>query len=207
MYLFARTGQLTSGGSIDWAKRIGAAAGEALGNPVALYARAFSKGFGRVSWTSLWPDLATLESRSGALMASGDYAALAAEGAGHLVGPIDDQLSMIVNGDPAGTDAPAYVWTVSAVAANGHIAGAVGGAVEIATFAESVTGRHVVVVANETGVFGSLGWVTGFESLAAFEADNAKLAADPGWFTMLDRLGENYAAAPAFSESALWVKL
>ena len=208
MYLFTRTGQLTDiGGSLEWAKKIGDAAGASLGNPVALYTRIFSRGFGTVSWTSVWPDLATLESRLPALSGDAAYAALADEAASHLVGTVDDQLSMIINGDPVATDAPALVWTVTAVAANGHIAGAAGAGVEIATFAESVTGRHVVFLANETGTFGSFDWVTGFESLAAFEADNAKLAADPGWFSMLDRLGENFAAAPAFSESTLWMKV
>ncbi|HEV2427690.1 MAG TPA: hypothetical protein VGS61_05680, partial [Acidimicrobiales bacterium] len=129
------------------------------------------------------------------------------EASTHSTGDVDDSLAMIVNGDPTDTEAPAVVWTVGSVAANGHLAAAIGAGVEIATFAEAATGRHPVFVVHQTGTFGGVSWVTGFESLAAYDADVTKLFADPGWFPLIDRQSEHFSTDPSFLESALWVKL
>jgi hypothetical protein len=58
---------------------------------------------------------------------------------------------------------------------------------------------------NLTGNYGGVGWLAGYENLAAFEDANAKLNADAEWLAFLDGATTCYAQDVGVTQSMLHV--
>ena len=207
MYLFSRSARLTGGDAAEWATTIGARAGEVLGNEVSLWATALSPNYGTVSWTSWWADLGSLETAMGGLVADAKYNELARAGAGMIEGPLDDLLSQTVTEVSENAATAVWVSSVRAVLAAGHAARGLSAGVAIAERFAAVSGTPALFVAGVTGVYGGVGWLSGYESLSAFEATEAKLATDPGWLEFIDGFGDCFVEDPAVTQSTLFVKM
>ena len=206
MYLFTRRARLASADALEWAVTIAGTAGTALGNPVELWGTTLSPAFGTVSWTSWWADLASLEAALAKLGVDADYNAQAARGAELIEGVVDDALYQVVSGEVDPAAANQYVNGVEAVCAAGNLARAMTAGIEIAQKAESISGQPTLFVRAMTGSYGSVGWLTGFADLAAFEVAQDKLAADPGWVTFLDSTDGCFAEDPSATRSTLYAK-
>ena len=204
MYLFSRQARLLGADGATWAAEIAGAAGAACGNPVQVWTPMLSPGFGTANWTSWWPDLASLEKGMAAIGADARYVELAAEGRQHLEGAVDDALFQPIHGAPDPDAGNGWVSSVSAVCAAGNLARAMTAGVEIAQRAEAATGRSTMFVRALTGPYGGVGWLTGYEDLAGFEAGSQAMAADEGWLSLLDSTQGCFVEDPVATQAVLW---
>ena len=83
--------------------------------------------------------------------------------------------------------------TAIGAAANGRLAAAMAGGVEIAEAATRITGARTAFMSSVTGAYGGCMWSTGFPDIGALERAEGALAADEGWLELIDRVGPAYA--------------
>ena len=189
MYLMSRRTRVNSAAGLDWAVTILGRVKEVTGNDVNLWGTVYSSGFGTITWTSWWSDLGSMEKAFAELQVDPTYVALAAAGAPLIEGGVDDQLLQTVAGEPGpgtGTGTAQYVASVQAVCAAGGIVRAMTAGVEIAEKATAIGGADTIFVRGLTGPYGRIGWLTGYEDLAAVGEAQDRLAADASWLDYLD---------------------
>jgi hypothetical protein len=207
MYLFTRQANLRGIDSPNWAVEIGAAAAAGLNNEVAVWANVLSPGFGTITWTSRWTDLSSIEKGFAALLGDAKYLDLASQGVEILNGPINDTLYEVVYaGSGANLDAR-YAGTVTAVCAPGNIGRGILGGIEIAQRAEKATGVSTAFLQGQTGAYGSVVWLAGYDDMAHFEAAQHALAADMSFIEYIDSATDAYQANAALSQSTLFMRL
>jgi hypothetical protein len=207
MYLFARQAVVRGLDAQKWSVDIGAAAAEALGVEVGVWGNILSPAVGMTTWTSWWPDLSALEANFGKLLTDAKYLALVAEGPQFISGAIDDSLFQVVYQGPDVVSGGRYAGTVSAVIAPGNFARGVLGGIEIAQKAEEVTGQSGIFLSRQTGPYGAVSWLAGYEDIAAYESAQSKLQADVGFAAFLDEKTTAYQAEPSLTQSTLYLKL
>ena len=59
--------------------------------------------------------------------------------------------------------------------------------VEIAQRAEKITGTPTLFLADVTGIYGGVGWLSGHANIQALETAQQKLASDASWAKYLDK--------------------
>jgi len=209
MYLFSRRAHLSGAAGLEWATNTLGRVNEVTGSGAQLWANAFSPGFGTVSWTSWWADLASLEAAMAKLQGDAKFTALAAEGASFIDGIVDDGLLQTVSGepDPSTANEAQYVAGVQAVCAGGNIARAMTVGVELAQKAEAISGVRTLFMRAITGPYGAVGWLSAYPDLAAFETAQDKLAVDPGWLTLVDSTEGCFVEDAAITQQTLYTKL
>jgi hypothetical protein len=95
MYLFTRRTRLAGGNGpagIEWASQITSKVKEVSGHDVQLWSTVFSPGFGTISWTAWFDDLASLEAVGDKLDADPGMNQLGDKGAQLTDGTLDDGL-------------------------------------------------------------------------------------------------------------------
>ncbi len=205
MYLMSRNARLTGGKGLEWARSMRDLVTETAGHEFQLWARTLSPGFGTVSWTSWWEDLSSLESAFATLVGDAKYIEKAMAGREFVVDGIDDSLAQTVSelsGEPGNAR---YVGAISATLSVGDAMRGVMAGIEITSRVSSITGTPSVFVQRHTGPYGGVAWFTAFDSLAHFEESNAKLAADPDFFSFIDSTKGCFVEGSG--ESVLWVKI
>lgn len=194
MYLFGRSTTLSSNDGLAWAVGITENARRASGLDVELWGQVWSPEFGRVTWTAFAPDLETLAAAGDAMNADAAMNAESARGNEFTVGGLDDALYNVIHGDlDPGAPQAEYVSATSTVCANGKQLEGMTRAVEIAQHAEKITGVPTICIANVTGVYGGVGWISGFPNAAALEASQQAIAADPQFTRLVDDVASAYS--------------
>ncbi|MGC2168149.1 MAG: hypothetical protein WA580_03510 [Acidimicrobiales bacterium] len=207
MYLFARRTVVRGQDALKWSVDIGAAAAAGLNAEVGVWANAFSPGVGTITWTSRWPDLGTLGKSLEGLLSDAKYLALVAEGQNYVNGAIDDTLFQIVYEGSAPTSDAKYASTVSAVCAPGNFGRGMMSGLEIAQKAEQSTGVSTAFLAAQTGPYGAVSWLAGYDGIEAFEAAQHKLEADMSFIEFLDGVTGAYVADPMVTRSTLYMRV
>jgi len=211
MYIFSRQSRLAGGNGtkgIEWAGAMTERVKQLSGLDVGLWARAYSPGFGTISFTTFVPDLAAIEAAGDKLQADPGYIEAANEGAALTDGGVDDSLFEIIAGTPDPAANPQYVNAVSAVCASGKIAKGMEAGVGLAERATAITGKNTLFVRNVTGSYSGVGWLTGFADIGELEASQNALAADADWLSYIDKeAGSAYAEDPSATESLIFRKL
>ncbi|MCC7078279.1 MAG: hypothetical protein IT198_14245 [Acidimicrobiia bacterium] len=211
MYLFSRTGRLAGGRTaeaIAWATGITQHVNAVTDIGTRLYASVLSPEVGRLAWVCFVPDLETLESAFDALGADPTFVAESDRGVDFTLGGPDDLVAQIVHGQPDPSREITYVSTVQAVCAGGNLAKGMGVGVEIARHAEKITGVPGMFLTAGTGSYGSVMWLTGFESIGELEAGQQALAADMGWLELLDReAGSAYLEDATVTVQRIWRRI
>jgi hypothetical protein len=205
MYLFSRSTVLTDNDGLAWAVGMAEHAKRASGLEIELWGQVWSPEFGRVAWTTMTPDLATLAAAGDAMNADATMAAETAKGAGHTNQGLDDGLFSIVHGDiDANAPRAEYVTSVASVCANGALTNGITTGIEIAQRAEKVTGAPTMFVTSVTGPYGGVGWLTGFPDVASLEAAQHAMAADEDWAKFVDKAASVYAPDPSATMSLIY---
>lgn len=209
MYLYSRRARIGSFDGVAWATETAAASQAASGVESQVWAAVYSPGFGTIAWTTWFDDLAALETSTNALMADEAYMAKSAEGSDWIVpgSAVDDELLELVAGEPDPEANPLYVSAVRAVCAGGNIVDGVTLGAEIAQRADAVTGASTLFMRNLTGPYAGVAWFTGSADMAAMAAQQAAMAADPGWLDLVDSTGGVYAEDVEATQSVLWRRL
>ena len=211
MYLFSRRVRIAAGNTraaMEWALGQTEKVNRITGLQVSLYAQVFSPEVGAIGWSTFVPDLATLEAAGDKLQVDDDFVSATDKGAALLVGGADDTLGQVVYGTPDPSRQIEYVTAVRAVCATGNLARGMELGVEIAQRAEKITGSPTLFLADVTGIYGGVGWVSGHENVQAMEAVQDKLAADPSWAQYVDKETRGvYAEDPALTTQLIFRRL
>ena len=190
MYLFGRRAQLSGAKfrkSLEWVGEITNRVSQTTGLQVRVWNQMFSPAVGTILWATTVPDLATLEAANDKLLVDEDYTDLLDKGQDYtLPGLVDDILAVIVSGQPDPNRELNYVNSVRAHIVGGKTATGMALGVEIAERASAIIGVPTVFIAEATGDYGSVGWVTGFADDAEMERGLLAINGDPKFIEFLD---------------------
>ena len=190
MYLFSRRVRIGGGqtrNAMEWALAQTEKVNRISGLQVSLYMQVYSPEVGSIGWSTFVPDLATLEAAGDKLNVDDDFVSATDKGAALTVGGAEDTLSQVISGAPDPSRQIEYVTAVRTACATGSLARGMELGAEIAQRAEKITGTPTLFLADVTGTYGGVGWVSGHENIQALEAAQQKLAADPSWAKYLDK--------------------
>jgi hypothetical protein len=196
MYLFTRSGRFGPGSvreAMGFVATVTEKVNQISGLEIHAWIATLSPELGTVSWATFVEHLEQLEQANDKLALDDAFAELTDKHAHLFVGPLEDSLAAVVHGGPQpDADVPAYVTVARAVAANGKLGQAMADGVEIAVKATEITGLNTSFLASSTGPYGGCAWTTGCESIAQVEESEAKLMADAGWLSLIDRIGTSF---------------
>ena len=190
MYLFNRQIRFGPGNTreqMEWALGQTEKVNQITGLQVSLFMQIYSPEAGVIAWSTFVPDLATLEAAGDKLNVDDAFISATDKGASLTVGGADDALAQVVSGTPDPSRQIEYVTTVRTVCANGNLSRGMELGAEIAQRAEKITGTPTLFLADVTGIYGGVGWVSGHENVQSLEATQQKLAADPSWAKYVDK--------------------
>ena len=197
MYLFTRSGRFRPGAvreSMAFVQAVTEKVRQESDLDVHAWLATMSPEAGTCTWAAWASSLTELEVANDKLAVSDAFNDIVEKGSSLFAGPVTDGLASLISGeiDPA-APVPAYVGVTRAVAANGHVSGAVTAGVEIAEAASRITGVGTAFLVDATGPFGGCSWVTGHADIAALQASEEALQADDSWMALIDRIGDRYA--------------
>lgn len=211
MYLFSRRARLAGGNGtagVEWAVGIAGKVTEITGHRVQVWANAFSPGFGTITWTAWFEDLAALESMFDQLLAEPSYMATAEAGAAFTDGSgLDDGVLQPIHGEPDPERPIEYVSGATAIVAGGSFERAIGVGVDLVEHGEKVTGIPAMFLRALTGPYGTVGWLTGYENISQMERANDALAADPDMLKLIDGTKGCFVDQAGATQTTLYRKL
>jgi hypothetical protein len=191
MYLFSRRARLANGKlreSAAWAVAITEKVNQITELNVGLWTSVFSPGLGELVWATFVEDLLILETAEAKLMVDDGYVALSDQGAAFSDGSgADDTLSQLVYGDIDPNRQISYVTAVDSTIAGGKLARGMELGVEIAQRASKITGVPTAFLADTTGSYGGVRWITGYENIQQLQAANDALGADQSFTAFVDK--------------------
>ena len=140
-----------------------------FGTRVSSLGNVYSAGAGLVSFTSCWSELSRLEEAAGALRDDEEYRRIIQDGRAFVEGQTDDALLRLTYGEllPA---PPRYVHIIGAKSSGGHLGSAISSGMELAQKSGVIIGGPTQFVRSVTGSFGSVAWLTGYDTMADFQA-------------------------------------
>jgi len=211
MYLFSRRVRIGGGqtrAAMEWALGQTEKVNRITGLQVSLYTQVYSPEVGSIGWSTFVPDLATLEAAGDKLNVDDDFVSGTDKGAALIDGGAEDTLAQVISGAPDPTRQIEYVTAVHTVCATGNLARGMELGVEIAQRAEKITGTPTLFLADVTGIYGGVGWVSGHENIQALEAAQQKLASDASWAKYLDKeVKGTYADEPGHTTQLIYRRL
>jgi len=194
MYLFQRMLTLRGGvrKPMAWAIEINKLVNELGGVEVGLWSASFGFPLGTVIWSARVESRAALAEVTAKLMPSDEYHSLVKKGQKYIDAPGQDSLRQLVHAEaPTPTSPPvgASATVITATPNPGQISKALAWGVEITTLYARITGTPASFFADAYGQFGQLTWITPHADLAAVDAANAALQANPEYLASIDSAG------------------
>ena len=202
MYLFSRRARLANGhlrDSTAWAIAITEKVNQITELNVGLWTSVFSPGLGELVWATFVTDLAILETAEAKLMVDDGYVALVDKGAAFSTTEgADDTLSLLVHGDIDPNREIRYVAVIETTVASGKVGRGMELGVEIAQRAQQVTGIPTAFLADTTGNYGGVRWITGYETIEQLQAAEQAISGDVKFTEFVDKeVAGVYLAGPS----------
>jgi hypothetical protein len=211
MYLFSRQIRFGPGSTreqMEWALAQTEKVNQITGLQVNLFMQVYSPEVGRVGWSTFVPDLATLEAAGDKLQADDSFVAATDKGAAMTVGGADDTLAQVLYGEPDPNRQIEYATVVRTVCATGSVGRGMEAGVELAQRAERVMSIPVIFVADVTGNYGGVGWVSGYENVQTLEAAQQALAGDQDWANFVDKSTKGvYTDEPSLTTQLIYRRI
>jgi hypothetical protein len=207
MYLLARQAVVRGQDVEKWAVDVGAAAAAGLGVDVGVWTNILSPGIGTVTWTSRWEDLSAVEKGFATLAGDAKYLALATKGREFVNGALDDTLYEVVYPGSAPSLTSRYASTVLSNCSPGNFARGVLTGVEIAQKAEQASGVSTAFLTGQTGPYGGVLWLAGYDSIEEFESAQHKLAAEMSFIEYVDANSDAYLEGANVTRSVIHMRL
>lgn len=190
MYLFSRTARLGGGNiadSIGWATAITQRVNEVGSLEASLWASTLSPGVGTVSWTAFTPDLPTLEAELDKVAADSTYLDLVGKAAEFVIpASVDDGLALILHGEPNPEREVTYVAVVRSTMTAGGLGRGIPLGIEIAQSAEKITGLPTAFLADATGNYGGVAWISGYANIGELERAQLAINGDQSFVELID---------------------
>ncbi len=207
MYLFSRRARLSGANlreAAAWAIGVADLATQTSGAPISVWSQVFSPEVGTLVWATFVPDLATLEGINDKLAVDDAYNAEVERGLPYVIpGSVDDGLGIIMNGDPDPNRSIEYVSSVRSTIGGGNLARGMALGVEIAQRAEALSGLPTLFLADATGNYGGVSWITGYTDIAELERAEMAINGDPGFIELLDRNAGVFSDTPGASTQVI----
>jgi len=209
MYLFSRLLQLRGDyrKTMGWVAEMTAYVNGHSDLDATCWMAQFGYPVGTVGWSAVVESQADLAARTASLVADDGYFSMVEKGAEWTVGAPQDHLREMLHGSPP--EAPAAIGAVStlvtATAANGKLADAMGWGVAIAEHYTKVTGVPVAFFADAYGTMGQVTWIGISPDFAAVDAARAAINADAAYLESVDRAGNLFL--PGSSRSGLLTRI
>ena len=206
MYLFTRRTRIVGGNGTDgmnWAVSTTARVKEITGHDVQLWATMYSPAAGTVTWTAWFEDLTALETLSDKLQAEPSFVSSTNDGAKFTDGTLDDSIYQPIHGQPDPAREVQYVAGVLGVIAAGNYERGIAAGIQIAQTAEKITGQPTTFASALTGPYGSVGFLTGYETIGAFETAEIALASDAKWIKLVDSTKGCFVEDAAITQQTL----
>jgi hypothetical protein len=211
MYLFSRQVRLATGDTrkaLEWALGQTEKVNTITGLQVGLFMQVFSPQVGLIGWSTFVPDLATLESAGDKLNVDDAMVSATDSGAALTIGGADDRLAQVIYGSPDPDRQIEYVTIVQAVCASGNMTKGMELGAEIAQRAEKITETPGMFLADVTGTYGGVSWVSGHADVQALEASQQALAADTNFGKYVDKETRGvYADEPSLTTQLIYRRL
>ena len=180
------------GSAFTYVNEITAQAAAVSGVEINAWITVGSPNAATVGWSAWFETMSAWEAATDKLAADTLYNEAIEGGDSLFTGSVTDRLINVIT--PLSIDAPpTYVGTVNAVAAAGHFGDAINHGLEIAAAATEISGLNTLFGIGSTGPYGGIGWLTGAPDIAAFEAGQNKINADPKFLELVDSGGKFYA--------------
>ena len=194
MYLFQRTVTLRGGARkpIAWAIEMNKLVNDLGGVEVGLWSTAFGFPLGTVLWSARVDSRAQLAQVTAKLMADDTYHSLVDKGQEFVTAPGQDTLRQLVHAESLSPTPPpvgASATVITTTAQPGHLAKALAWGVEITAVYSRTTGTPASFFADAYGPFGQLAWIAPHANLAAADAANDALQANPEYLASTDSAG------------------
>jgi hypothetical protein len=170
------------------------------GQNVRMSTPVFSPGAGTLVWGVLVPDLATLEAANDKLMVDDGFNDLVERAQQYAVpGSREDQLSVVVSGEPDPNRPAEYFNSVRTTISAGKIADGMELGTEIAQRAQAITGTPTIFIADATGHYGGVAWISAFANVGELERAQMALNNDTKFTEFIDKKAKGVYAelAPA----------
>jgi hypothetical protein len=202
MYLFSRRARLANGhlrDSTAWAVGVTEKVNQITELDVSLWTTVFSPGLGELVWATFVTDLAVLEAAEAKLMVDDEYVALVDKGAAFSTADgADDTLSQLLHGEVDPTRQIQYVAVIETTVAAGKTIRGMELGVEIAQRATKVTGIPTAFLADTTGNYGGVRWITGYDTIAQLQSAGETIASNTGFGQFVDKEAASvYLAGPS----------
>lgn len=221
MYLFTRRVRVRAGGigeAMAWATGVAEKAQQITGLDISLYSSVFGPQVGTLAFTAVVPDLEALEAATDKLTVDGGYLEQVSKGQQFAPDGADDRLLQFIVPDHAtlvaamasGEEPPrnAYASVVTTVCAPGALGKGIELGVEIAQRVSAITGQQTAFLADTTGRYGGVNWITGHADVQALEAANAALQSDADWLQFIDQQVKGvYSDDPNVTEQLLYRRI
>lgn len=210
MYLFTRTGRLGRGTSVrastEWALTITEKVNQIVSIDVSLWTTILSPAQGTLVWSSMVPDLQSLEDADAKLMVDDTFVSLLDQGTQLLENGVDDAVAQLVSGDVDPELNPQYVAVVRSELTTGGFAKGIEAGIEIAQRATTISGLPTSFFVSSTGKYGGVSWVSPAQSLGQLEAADARINADAGFLAYLDQVAPA-AFVPGITTQAIYRRI
>jgi hypothetical protein len=202
MYLFSRRARLANGhlrDSTAWAIGITEKVNQITELNVSLWTSVFSPGLGELVWATFVTDLAILETAEAKLLVDDGYVALVDQGAAFSTAEgADDSISQLLYGEVDPNRQLQYVAVIETTVASGKAGRGMELGVEIAQRAEKVTGIPTAFLADTTGNYGGVRWITGYDTVEQLQTAGEAISADVGFGQFVDKeVAGVYLAGPS----------
>lgn len=210
MILYTRTTRLVGGNGtagVEWAVSTTEKVKTVTGHDVQLWTTVNSPGVGTITWTAWFDDLTSVETLGDKLQADPAFATLANEGAKFTDGTLDDAVYQPLHGTPDPTRNIQYVGGVLGVLAAGNYERGIAAGIKLAQTAEKITGLPTTFASALTGPYGAVGFLTGYETIAALEKAQTALASDSKWIQLVDSTKGCFVEDAAITQQTIHRKI
>jgi hypothetical protein len=202
MYLFSRRARLANGNLRDstaWAIGITEKVNQITDLNMGLWTSVFSPGLGELVWATFVTDLAMLETAEAKLLVDDGYVAMVDQGAAFSTAEgADDSLSQLLHGEIDPNREIQYVSVIETTVVSGKTGRGIELGVQIAQRAEKVTGIPTAFLADTTGNYGGVRWITGYDSVEQLQSAGETISADLAFGQFVDKeVAGVYLAGPS----------
>jgi hypothetical protein len=192
VYIFSRSAALDHNRPMETAAAAVEVAGlvsDVTGLEIGVFMSRYGEPTNVVRWSCRVDSQSELQAATDKLAGNEKYLAWIAANPGLAEGAATDQLGRIVSASNIGDTTRRFYAVLGATAANGRLADAMAFGVRAEQFMGSTTGLTTVFLSNVYGAYGGVTWLTGadsmdaFDELAEMQATNAEfqaLVADAG---------------------------
>ena len=180
------------------------------GLQVSLWGQTFSPSVGTLVWSTFVSELAELEAMNEKLMVDEGYLELVERGGEFVLpGSVDDTLGMIIHGQaPDPERKPGYVSVVRTTMVAGGLARGITLGVEIAQKAEQITGVRTSFLADATGNYGGVAWISAFTDIADLERAQLELNSNQSFLELIDSQASTvYTDAPGATSQLIYRRI